>query len=89
VVLPADRIQGGRAAVMQALRDVGIGTGVHYPPVHLFSFYRALGWREGQLPQAERIGRGILTLPLFPSMSRDDVQRVCRSLAHACRSLLT
>ena len=89
VVLPADRIQGGRAAVMQALRDVGIGTGVHYPPVHLFSFYRALGWREGQLPQAERIGRGILTLPLFPSMSRDDVQRVCRSLADACRSLLT
>jgi dTDP-4-amino-4,6-dideoxygalactose transaminase len=89
VVLPADRIQGGRAAVMQALRDGGIGTGVHYPPVHLFSFYRALGWREGQLPQAERIGRGILTLPLFPSMSRDDVQRVCRSLADACRSLLT
>lgn len=89
VVLPADRIQGGRAAVMQALRDVGIGTGVHYPPVHLFSFYRALGWREGQLPQAERIGRGILSLPLFPSMSPDDVQRVCRSLAQTCRSLLT
>jgi len=89
VVLPADRIEGGRAAVMQALRDVGIGTGVHYPPVHLFSFYRARGWREGQLPQAERIGRAILTLPLFPSMSRDDVRRVCRSLADACRSLLT
>ena len=89
VVLPAERLKGGRAAVMQALRDVGIGTGVHYPPVHLFSFYRALGWREGQLPQAERIGRAILALPLFPSMSRDDVQRVCRSLADACRSLLT
>ena len=89
VVLPAERLKGGRAAVMQALRDVGIGTGVHYPPVHLFSFYRALGWREGQLPQAERIGRAILTLPLFPSMSREDVQRVCRSLAGACRSLLT
>jgi len=89
VVLPVERLKGGRAAVMQALRDVGIGAGVHYPPVHLFSFYRALGWREGQLPQAERIGRSILTLPLFPSMSRDDVQRVCRSLAQACRSLLT
>ena len=89
VVLPAERLKGGRAALMQALRDVGIGTGVHYPAVHLFSFYRALGWREGQLPQAERIGRAILTLPLFPSMSRDDVQRVCRSLADACRSLLT
>ncbi len=89
VLLPADRLKGGRAAVMQLLRDAGIGAGVHYPAVHLFTFYRSLGWREGSLPNAERIGRGILTLPLFPAMGRDDVERVCRSLADACRSLLT
>ncbi|OYY60610.1 MAG: aminotransferase DegT [Burkholderiales bacterium 28-67-8] len=89
VLLPAERLAGGRAAVMQLLRDAGIGAGVHYPAVHLFTFYRSMGWREGSLPHAERIGRGILTLPLFPAMSRDDVERVCRSLANACRSLLT
>jgi dTDP-4-amino-4,6-dideoxygalactose transaminase len=88
VVLPAHRLEGGRAAVMQALRDTGIGTGVHYPAVHLFTYYRARGWREGQLPHAERIGRSILTLPLFPAMHDGDVERVCTALAEACKRLL-
>jgi len=89
VVLPADRLAGGRAAVMEAMRAAGIGTGVHYPAMHLFSFYRAHGWREGMLPVAERIGRGILTLPLFPAMTASDVERVCDRLAAACRGLLS
>ena len=89
VLLPADRLAGGRAAVMQALLDVGIGTGLHYPAVHLFSFYRAQGWRAGQLPHAERVGRSILTLPLFPTMADSDPARVCQALASACRRLLT
>ncbi len=88
VVLPAERLAGGRAAVMQRLREAGIGSGVHYPALHLFSYYRGLGWREGMLPQAERIGRAILTLPLFPQMDDADPERVCRHLADACRSLL-
>jgi len=57
--------------------------------VHLFSFYRGQGWRDGMLPHAERVGRSILTLPLFPAMRDDDVERVCASLANACRSLLS
>jgi dTDP-4-amino-4,6-dideoxygalactose transaminase len=89
VVLPASRLQGGRAAVMQALREQHIGAGVHYPALHLFSFYRQLGWREGVLPNAERIGRSILTLPLFPAMRVDDPERVCAALANACKKLLT
>jgi dTDP-4-amino-4,6-dideoxygalactose transaminase len=88
VVLPAERLTGGRAAVMQALRDDGIGTGVHYPAVHLFSYYHRLGWREGMLPQAERTGRSILTLPLFPALRESDVARVCHSLATTCKRLL-
>jgi len=89
VVLPADRLAGGRAAVMEAMRAEGIGTGVHYPAIHLFSFYRSLGWRDGMLPVAERVGRGILTLPLFPAMSTADVERVCDRLAAVCRGLLS
>ncbi|CAN5430070.1 DegT/DnrJ/EryC1/StrS aminotransferase family protein [soil metagenome] len=88
VVLPAARIRGGRAAVMQALRDESIGTGVHYPAVHLFSFYRSLGWRDGMLPVAERLGAGILTLPLFPAMQSEDVERVCTTLSVTCKRLL-
>jgi len=89
VILPADRLAGGRAAAMEAMRTAGIGTGVHYPAMHLFTFYRSLGWREGMLPNAERIGRGILTLPLFPALTTGDVERVCDRLATVCRGLLS
>ncbi|WP_454766365.1 DegT/DnrJ/EryC1/StrS family aminotransferase [Cupriavidus campinensis] len=91
VVLPTARLRGGpaeaRAHVMQALREQGIGTGVHYPPIHLFTYYRSLGWREGMLPHAERIGRGIVTLPLFPAMHAADVERVCATLSETCKRL--
>ena len=87
VLLPTARLNGGRAAVMNSMRDQGIGSGVHYPAVHLFSFYRQQGWREGMLPHAERVGRSILSLPLFAAMRDDDVDRVCASLVAACRSL--
>jgi dTDP-4-amino-4,6-dideoxygalactose transaminase len=87
VVLPVERIEGGRAAVMQALRAQGIGTGVHYPALHLFTFYRAQGWREGMLPHTERIGRAILTLPLFTTMADTDPERVVHALARAVTEL--
>ena len=61
---------------MQAMKDRGIGTGVHYPAIHLFSAYRALGYTPGQFPNAERIGRETVTLPLFPAMQPADVDRV-------------
>jgi dTDP-4-amino-4,6-dideoxygalactose transaminase len=80
VELPVDQIRGARAAVMQALRARGIGSGVHYPALHLFKFYRAQGWREGMLPHTERLGRSLLTLPLFPTMSDTDPARVVSAL---------
>ena len=88
VVLPAARLKGGRAAVMQSMREAGIGTGVHYPALHLFSFYRSMGWQEGALPHSERIGSSILTLPLFPSMLSADVENVCNRLSESCKRLL-
>jgi dTDP-4-amino-4,6-dideoxygalactose transaminase len=77
VVLPA-HIE--RAGFIAAMREQGIGIGVHYPAMHLFKLYRRLGWREGQFPHAERIGRGIVTLPLFPRMADADVDRVCEAV---------
>jgi len=89
VVLPAERLAGGRAAVMTAMSGASIGTGVHYPAVHLFTCYRERGWREGMLPHAEHIGRDILTLPLFPAMTSGDVERVCRCLAESIKRFLS
>ena len=80
VVLPEERLTIRRAGVMAKMHAAGIGTGVHYPAIHLFAVYRRLGWKDGDLPIAEKVCRNILTLPLFPAMTRDDVARVVREL---------
>jgi dTDP-4-amino-4,6-dideoxygalactose transaminase len=70
-----------RGAFIAAMKQRGIGIGVHYPALHLFSLYRRLGWKEGDFPQAEDIGRRTVTLPLFPAMTEADVDRVCAAIA--------
>jgi len=81
VVLPEERLAIRRADVMEKMHAAGIGTGVHYPAIHLFGVYQRLGWKAGALPIAERVCRNILTLPLFPAMTRADAERVVRELA--------
>ena len=76
-----------RADVMAALHDRGIGTGVHYPAIHLFALYRRLGWKEGDFPHAEYAGRNTLTLPLFPAMTTSDVERVIDGLQSVLRGV--
>ncbi|OYV31689.1 MAG: aminotransferase DegT [Thiomonas sp. 20-64-9] len=77
-IVPPPQVQ--RAALMQALKDRGITTGVHYPPIHLFSLYRERGFKPGDFPHAETVGASILTLPLFPGMQDSDVTRVTDAL---------
>jgi hypothetical protein len=70
-----------RGAFIAVMKERGIGVGVHYPALHLFSLYRKLGFKEGDFPIAEDISRRIVTLPLFPAMTDSDVDRVCAALA--------
>jgi dTDP-4-amino-4,6-dideoxygalactose transaminase len=86
VVLPEKRLTIKRAEVMRELHAAGIGTGVHYPAIHLFALYRRLGWKAGDFPHAEHIGRNILTLPLFPAMQDGDVARVIGALDRILRA---
>ena len=81
IVLPEERLAIRRAEVMGLMNAAGIGTGVHYPAIHLFALYRRMGWKDGDFPHAEYAGRNILTLPLFPAMARSDVVRVVEALA--------
>ena len=80
VMLPAGGAAPSRAEVMAQLHAAGIGSGVHYPAIHLFTLYRAAGWKDGDFPRAEHAGRNILTLPLFPTMTSADVGRVVTAL---------
>jgi len=79
VVRLADGID--RASAFAHLRAKGIGANVHYAPVYLHSFYRARGYDPGLCPVAEDAYRRLLTLPMFPAMSRGDVERVVEALA--------
>ena len=82
VLLPECGGSPRRAAVMEQMHEAGIGTGVHYPAIHLFTLYRAAGWKDGDFPHAEHAGRNLLTLPLFPTMTAADVSRVVRALVN-------
>ena len=86
VVLSEANLKVKRSQVMADLDAVGIGSGVHYPPIHLFALYRRLGWKEGDLPHAEYVGRNILTLPLYPTMTITDVERVTSALVNILQS---
>src|SRR5512135_1247304 len=80
IVLPEGVV---RSRFMEKMKARNIGCGVHYPPIHLFQLYHALGFREGMFPIAERVGRHIVTLPLFPRMSEADVERVVAAVREA------
>ena len=80
VILPLARLQRSRGDIMSALKEHGIGTGAHYPIITNFDLYRKLGYSPESTPIAAEIGRSILTLPLFPTMSSHDIDRVVQAL---------
>jgi hypothetical protein len=80
-LLPLEQLRIGRGEFIAQMKDRGIGVAVHYPAIHLFQYYRGLGYRDGQFPNAERIGRETISLPLFPRMRDGDVDRVCEAVA--------
>jgi len=86
VVLPEERLALTRSQLMARLHEEGIGTGVHYPAIHLFALYRRMGFKPGDFPHAEYAGRNILTLPLFPAMADTDVERVAEALTRLLRA---
>lgn len=72
-----------RREVFESLRAQGIGVNVHYIPVHLQPDYQRLGFSAGMFPEAERYYEECITLPMFPAMRDEDVQRVKQALVKA------
>ena len=66
-----------REKFMEFLKSKGIQTSIHYPPIHLFSYYRnKFGFKEGMLPITESVGKNEVTLPLHPLLKKDDVEYI-------------
>jgi len=66
--------------VFERLRAAGIGVQLHYSPVHLQPYYRAMGLAEGQFPEAESYASSAISLPLFPGLTEIDQVRVFTAL---------
>jgi dTDP-4-amino-4,6-dideoxygalactose transaminase len=88
VLLPLERMRISRQQFIEQMAARGISLGIHYPAMHLFTTYRALGWTDGQFPNAERIGRETVTLPLFPAMPDSAVERVVTAVDEVVRGAL-
>lgn len=73
VRLQTEQIELSHREVFEALRAAGIGVNLHYIPVHLQPYYRELGFKPGDFPEAERYYAQAISLPVFPAMS--DVQQ--------------
>ena len=83
--LPVNHLYVVRSPERDSLRaflsDKGIQTLIHYPqPVHLQPAYSNLGYKPGSLPCSEAAAREVLSLPLYPEMSEDMVEMVCRGI---------
>jgi dTDP-4-amino-4,6-dideoxygalactose transaminase len=81
VLIRPERLRIGRDEVISELKKRGIGTAVHFIPLHLFSYYqKRWGYRPGQFPVAEDYFNRCLSLPLYPTMADEDVETVIEAL---------
>jgi dTDP-4-amino-4,6-dideoxygalactose transaminase len=84
VRLALDRLTLDRGQVIVALKDLGIGTSVHFIPLHLHPYYRdRWGYSPGDLPVASGEYERAISLPIWPGMSIADVERVVMACARS------
>ncbi len=80
ILLPLDKITITRKQIVDALHQRGIAVGLSYEAMHLTTLFKKLGHHAGEHPNAERIARETVNLPLFPTMTFADVERVCAAV---------
>jgi len=72
-----------RDALQKHLNASGIQTGIHYPiPIHLQQAYADLGYQKGDFPATEWLAKRILSLPMFPELTDEQIQRVACEVCH-------
>ncbi|MGL5243672.1 MAG: UDP-4-amino-4,6-dideoxy-N-acetyl-beta-L-altrosamine transaminase [Sarcina sp.] len=75
-----DKVNCKRDDIFKALLLENIGVNLHYIPVYLHPYYKALGYGEGLCPNAEYVYKSMLTLPLYPTMTEEDIDTVVIAL---------
>ena len=78
--LKLGEIQSSHWKVFEDLRANGIGVNLHYIPVHMHPYYKAMGFRVGDFPEAEKYYSDAISLPMYPNLSTQDQDRVVEVL---------
>ena len=79
--LQLDKIKKTRLEVFEGMRAAGVLVNLHYIPVHIQPYYKAMGFKAGQFPQAEQYYREAISIPMFPKMSEEQQEKVVLSLS--------
>ncbi|MEE9215031.1 MAG: DegT/DnrJ/EryC1/StrS family aminotransferase, partial [Thermodesulfobacteriota bacterium] len=81
VQIDFNKLGKNRSQVMTILREKGVGTQVHYIPIHLQPYYgNKFGYKDGDYPIAEIFYSKALSLPIYPKMAEEDVEKVVKSI---------
>jgi dTDP-4-amino-4,6-dideoxygalactose transaminase len=76
-----------RDAVLSYLQENGVSAAIHYPiPLHLQPALKHLGYREGDFPVAEHSARHVVSLPMYPELTPEQIEGVCSLLAAAVKN---
>ena len=67
--------------VFDKFRSSGIAVNLHYIPVHMQPFYKAMGFRVGDFPESEKYYSEAISLPMFPNLSEEDQDKVVKVLS--------
>ena len=86
ILVDTDTLKIDRDTFMQQMKERNIGTAIHYNAIHLFSGYaKALGKKRGDFPEAEYVSDRILSIPLFPAMTDDDLAYCIDAIKEICQ----
>ena len=73
-----------RDALQKRLTEAGVQTGIHYPiPIHLQPAYASLGYKAGDFPESEKQARRVLSLPMFPELTDEQIEKVTEAISYS------
>jgi dTDP-4-amino-4,6-dideoxygalactose transaminase len=88
ILLNLEKLCINRAQFIEALRYENIGTSVHFIPLHLHPFYRNnYGYKQGDFPNAEWLYERIISLPLYPKMTENDINDTIQAIRNITKRM--
>jgi len=77
IIVKTEELKTDRDTIMNEIQKEGVGIGIHFRAIHLHPYYRkTFGFKEGMFPNAEYASERVISLPLYPKMTEENIQRV-------------